>query len=207
ESFANLMRMLDPTAIADEKQFTREDIEHLFVRRFKKDVEGQAGSAFRERSVEPHPVEASAAETAALAALHALNVHNLGRKRHGVDQLFRWTLVKAFLSSPHACLESIDNRLKTTAKALESDETGEHPYAAALRADLTRLGEVRHLVEACLAEGEFSKLERFFAELDRIGFDGSAGSPRVVVFSERIRTLDLLKEEIARRYRVKNPDA
>lgn len=59
ESFANLMRMLDPTAIADEKNFGREDIEHLFVRRFKKDVEKEAQAAFRDREVLSHPATAS----------------------------------------------------------------------------------------------------------------------------------------------------
>lgn len=206
ESFANLMRMLDPTAIADEKTFTRADIEHLYVRRFKKDIEAQAGGAFQERSVDSHESRATQTEAQALQALHGLNLHNLGRKRHAVDQLFRWTMVKAFLSSPHACLESIDNRVKTTGKALEPDDTGPHPHAAVLKKDLERLAEARALVEACLPEGEFSKLETLFAQLDKIGFDGTPAAPRIVIFSERIRTLNLLQEEIARRFKVKKPE-
>ena len=38
ESFASLMNLLDPTAVADPENFTREDVESLYVRRFKKDV-------------------------------------------------------------------------------------------------------------------------------------------------------------------------
>ncbi|MBX6396327.1 MAG: DEAD/DEAH box helicase, partial [Alicyclobacillaceae bacterium] len=38
ESFATLIRMLDPTAAPDAKKLTREDIDHLVVRRFKTDV-------------------------------------------------------------------------------------------------------------------------------------------------------------------------
>ena len=43
ESFANLMRMLDPTSVSDPRSFTKDDVKHLFVRRFKKDVEAEAG--------------------------------------------------------------------------------------------------------------------------------------------------------------------
>ena len=38
ESFASLMNMLDPTAIADPSQCTKDDIKDLYVRRFRKDV-------------------------------------------------------------------------------------------------------------------------------------------------------------------------
>ncbi len=41
ESFASLMNMLNPTAIANPKVYGPEDIEGLFLRRFKKDVQEQ----------------------------------------------------------------------------------------------------------------------------------------------------------------------
>ncbi len=206
ESFANLMRMLDPTAIADERSFGKEDIEHLFVRRFKKDVEAEAKGAFKERQVVSHAAEATDAEETALAALRAAALHTLGHKRSGVDRLFTWTLIKAFLSSPHACLESIDNRVKTTTKALKDAEQGPHPFAQDLQQDLEGLAELRSLVEAVLAGGRFSKLESLLRELEALGINGKKDSPRVVIFSERIRTLEMLKETLARHFKIKNPD-
>lgn len=206
ESFANLMRMLDPTAIADEKNFGREDIEHLFVRRFKKDVEAQAKGAFQTREVVAHESEASPAEAAALEALRGADLHNLGRKRSGIDKLFSWTLLKAFLSSPHACIESIESRIKTTQKALEPDGRGAHPHADVLKKDLARLAELRSLVEATLGPGKFTKLEALFAELKSLGITGKKDSPRVVIFSERIRTLEMLKDELVARLGIKDPD-
>lgn len=206
ESFANLMRMLDPTAIADEKNFGRQDIEHLFVRRFKKDIEAQAQGAFRDREVVAHATSASPAESTALHALHEAKLHNLGRKRSGVDQLFTWTLIKAFLSSPHACLESIDNRVKTTSQALKPDERGKHPYAELLQQDLKRLAELRSLVVTASGAEHFTKLEALFAQLKAIGITGKKDSPRVVIFSERIRTLEMLKTELTARLGIKNPE-
>ena len=39
ESFASLMNLLEPTAIAEEQDYGAEDVQGLFVRRFKKDVQ------------------------------------------------------------------------------------------------------------------------------------------------------------------------
>ncbi len=41
DSFASLMRMLDPTVLPEGADYTRDDVAHLFVRRFKKDVRDQ----------------------------------------------------------------------------------------------------------------------------------------------------------------------
>ena len=41
ESFASLMKMLNPTSIADPHNYEKEDIKGLFIRRFKKDIEDQ----------------------------------------------------------------------------------------------------------------------------------------------------------------------
>ncbi|MCA9587094.1 MAG: DEAD/DEAH box helicase [Myxococcales bacterium] len=200
ESFANLMRMLDPTSIADPQSFTREDVGHLFVRRFKKDVEAEAGSQLQAREVAAITVEATREEEAALAALHALSLSTLGRRSGHKDPLVKWTLVKSFLSSAEAALESLDNRIAATSSAVEGDE--EHPRAEELVTDGNRLREARALVDTARAQGS-SKLERFFRELDAIGFDGKPSSPRVVVFSERIATLDMLATEMATRLKMK----
>lgn len=206
ESFANLMRMLDPTAIADDRQFGHEDVARLYVRRFKKDVEEQTGGALKDRETHLHPAQASREEEEALAALHALSLRNLGRKRHTVDRLLKWALVKAFLSSPQAALETIDERIESTKRALAPGEGGTHPYAATLTKDLEKLGAVRAKVEAAATKAAFSKLARFLKELRAIGFTGKASSPRVVVFSERIATLDMLKAAVAEAFEITDKD-
>jgi ERCC4-related helicase len=201
ESFANLMNMLDPTSIADPTSFTKEDVKHLFVRRFKKDVEGEARAELQDREVKTVEAEGSPAEEAAFGAVHALRLHGLGRKRSGEDALLRWTLVKALGSSPAACAESIEARIRTTEQALTAGDEP-HPFAAELEKDLSGLRSALELVQKAGEPGAFIKLERLAEELRSVGFDGSAKSPRVVIFSERIRTLTLLQEALTERFRL-----
>ena len=59
ESFASLMNMLDPTAIADVHNYTKEDIKGLCIRRFKKDVNNQLTSSFKDREVNIQKCNAS----------------------------------------------------------------------------------------------------------------------------------------------------
>lgn len=203
ESFANLMRMLDPTSIADARTFTKADVAHLFVRRFKKDVELEAGGQLKARQVSTISAKATAEEEAALAALHALDLTTLGRKSGRKDPLVKWTLVKAFLSSPDAALESLRNRIDVTEAALRgSAGEGEHPRAEELRADVRKVVQAKERVEAAAAAGS-GKLDRVLEELRAIGFDGRASSPRVVIFSERIATLDMLERALSSRFKMK----
>lgn len=51
ESFASLMNMLDPTAIANPHDYGKEDIKGLCIRRFKKDVRAQIQAEFKERRI------------------------------------------------------------------------------------------------------------------------------------------------------------
>lgn len=60
ESFASLMIMLDPTAIAEPHDYKKEDIKGLCVRRFKKDIKDQVQGAFKERKVSLEKCNAAA---------------------------------------------------------------------------------------------------------------------------------------------------
>jgi superfamily II DNA or RNA helicase len=118
ESFANLMNMLEPTAIADVSDYSAQEIQGLFVRRFKKDIEDEVGDQFSERKVELVRMTAGAAEEAYFNCLARARLHALGN-RGGEDALFRIGLLKAFLSSPDAALESINGRLRRVTKRLK----------------------------------------------------------------------------------------
>lgn len=168
ESFASLMKLLEPTAIADPSNYTRDEVEGLFVRRFKKDVAAQ----FPERVITLAKVTAGAEEEAVLTHLQALPVS---------EALFRTTLLKAYLSSPWALLESIAQRLK-------KKPTGEEAEA---------LVELRGLAEKVTLDG-FGKWKRLLEILGELGYARGKAGERVVVFSERLETLRTLHSELGR---------
>lgn len=178
ESFAELVNLLDPTAITDPKNYTARDIESLYVRRHRHsaDVRHEVEHRWKARAT-PQIVEvaASAAERAVLAELDATWLHPSGA---GVvdhqHRLFPWTLLKAFLSSPQALHATIRRRL---------DGSSAGP---AERAALTTLDE---LAEA--AAPAPSKWAALVEHLQTIGV-GPRSPARAVVFTERIDTLQRL---------------
>jgi hypothetical protein len=193
ESFASLMNLLEPTAVADPQDFTRDEVEHLFIRRFKKDVDHQVSGAFREREIELRRLPASPDEDAAFERLNELDLRAIGRAGGGGATLFKTVLLKAFLSSPAACLETARNRLKTLEDRLAKKKV-DPADAAHDRAELERLVETVERVGV----DRFTKYGALLAELRALGYagGGAAGADRVVVFSERIATLSFLQERL-----------
>jgi len=188
ESFASLVNLLEPTAIADPSHYEPSDIRGLYVRRFKKDIAWEAGDAFHERNPELLRVDAGAEEDAAFALLRKIEFRTIDRARKGKGILFRTTLLKAFLSSPDACASTISERLKRKALSNEADPAVQH--------DRRVLGELKRAVEKVTPK-RFGKLQRVLALLRALGYSGGGKTgERIVIFSERIDTLKLLRKEI-----------
>lgn len=202
-SFAELINLLDPTAIADPANFKQSDIEHLYVRRHKghDEVAAEVGSRWAERlEPRPIPINPNVAEAAMFAELADTWTHPVsgtapvtGRGR----SLFPWTLFKAALSSPRALAETIESRRKTLA--------GSGAGAAGLSID--QQGEdnaLERLHETAVAVGDTSsKLDALIDQLTEIGV-GPRSDARVVVFSERIATLNWLAVEVPKRLKLKS---
>jgi len=187
ETFANLMNMMDPTAIANPKDYTKDEIKGLFVRRFKKDIAEEAGDHFQDREMNILKVTTSDPEEKVLSTIEDLSFKG---KTRG-ESLFKVTLLKAFLSSPHALIETLNNRIDNIQKDI--DET--KGDADAFRADIAILRNLCNLTEQ-ISLAAFSKLLEFKQQLVNIGWTGKKKSPRIIVFSERIKTLNILKEYI-----------
>jgi superfamily II DNA or RNA helicase len=194
ESFAELIRLLDPTAIADPRAITHGDIEHLYIRRHKahEEVAAEVGHNWADRlPPRPIPVRPSGAEEAIFAELADTWIHPVDGAApvsgRGAS-LFPWTLFKAALSSHKALAETVRNRRKSLRGSdRELKDTARKPEDEAL-AELGRLAEK-------VGNDEASKLTALADQLREIGV-GPRSPTRAVVFSERIATLDWLYDTL-----------
>jgi superfamily II DNA or RNA helicase len=192
ESFAELVSLLDPTAVPDPDEVTAADIAHLVVRRHRHspDVEAVIQDQWAERA-KPLvvPVTPSAEEEAVFAEISRMWL-NPEVSPPGGDPLFSYTLLKAALSSPSALVESVERRMKRRTALTNAPVT----TAIDLEFDaLTRLWAKAQ--EAVVAQS--AKLTALVEILRHIGV-GSDSNVRVVIFSERIRTLGWIAESLQR---------
>jgi superfamily II DNA or RNA helicase len=192
ESFAELVKLLDPTAIVDAKDYSVKDIAHLFVRRHRHspDVAAVVGQRWAER-LEPQVIgiETNDAEEAVIEELASTWLY----PENGVSplagkgkSLFPWTLVKAFLSSAAALTETVQGRLSR----IPADAHKE-------REALERLLELSQAVE----QSKSSKLDKLHKHLQTIGV-GPNSNQRAVLFSERLATLDWLRTELPKKLKM-----
>ena len=200
KSFAELIRLLEPTAVRADGSLDEEAVRRLVIRRHRHsdEVRDVVGGRWKERLtpvnklVAPSPAEDAVAGELSRTWLHSDDGASAPGGRtptaRGGDSLFAWTLAKSFLSSPAALIQTIDERLsrrRSRAAAAPGPEPSKQSQA------LARLRELA--VEAnTTASGKYQAL---LAELRRIGISRSSPE-RVVVFAERIATLTWLAEHL-----------
>ncbi|MEA5555598.1 DEAD/DEAH box helicase [Nodularia spumigena] len=189
ESFASLMNMLDPTAIANECNYTKDDIRDLYVRRFKKDVLQDLKQNIPERHVEAVEATASVAEERVFQRINDLHLATIDKQRKA-GQLFKTTLLKAMLSSPQACLETVHNRLQRLQQKESIDPSDD-------RADIVEL----QALAAALAQVELADFSKYQQLLQLIQKDfqwtGKNTTDRLVIFTGRLATLRFLQTQLA----------
>lgn len=187
KSFASLMNMLDPTAIADPENYTPEDIKGLCIRRFKKDVKDQVSGSFLERKITLERCSASAQEEYVFDVFAEMQLEmDLGKTR-GTGQLFKTSLEKSLFSSPTACIKSIDARLKKLYKKYHADDIK----------DIRLLEELQAALEKITPESftRYQKLLTLLRSKDYAWNPNDTGD-RVVIFTERIETMKYLAERL-----------
>jgi superfamily II DNA or RNA helicase len=196
-SFASLMSLLDPTAISDPDHYTPEDFRSkgLVIRRFKKDIRDQVSADFQERETTCLREKASALEEAAYRALLEVRFTQGGQHKAGRQQeLQRIGMQKALFSSPKAALESTQRRIALL--------QGKHSVSDDERTEVTGLDELRLALQALVDDPSAKSFSRYQKLLELLrstsfGWAKDDANDRLVIFSERIETLNWLRERLA----------
>ncbi|HZJ93180.1 MAG TPA: DEAD/DEAH box helicase [Thiopseudomonas sp.] len=200
ESFASLVNMLDPTAIANPSDYAKEDFRDkgLVIRRFKEDIREQLSDSFPDRDIDTLKTPASLPEEHAYQVLLDTEFQTL--KGAGAGQLFRTTLTKALFSSPAALLSTVANRQQRLQRNLASSKIAEHREA--IKSDADSLHTLAQAVQNIDAKN-FSKYQQLVrllstnsAEGQEFNWNPKDPSDRLVVFTESIPTLEFLAEHL-----------
>ena len=185
ESFKEILRLLDPTSVMPDGTIDKNAVNRLLIRRHRhsEEVANVVGEKWAVRKDPLNiPVEASAEENAVAGELESTWVHPESGQIPAQDRLFPWTLVKAFLSSPAALGETINNRLKR----VPTSDTKQ-------REALERLQKLNQAV----TRQNSNKYAALINYLKEIGV-GKGKATRAVVFSERVATLNWLQENLTK---------
>ena len=187
KSFASLMNMLDPTAIANPEEYTKDEIKGLFIRRFKKDVKDQMGGKYLERTVNLVSCEASPKEEAVFDIFAQMQLDMDTSKPKGTGQLFKTSLEKSLFSSPKACLKSVEERLRKL----------RHKYPDGDIKDIALLEELRDAL-ALVEPRDFSRYTKLFELLrsSEYNWNPKTVDDRIVIFTERIETMKFLAKQL-----------
>lgn len=196
-SFASLMTLLDPTAISDPDDYTPDDFRNkgLVIRRFKKDIKEQVAADFQERKTTCLREPASPLEEEAYRALLDVAFTQAGLHKAGKQQeLQRVGMQKALFSSPAAALKSTEKRIELLAAKPNAsvDEQREVAGLQVLRdslAPMVRDPSAKH----------FSRYQRLLSLLrsQEFAWQANDANDRLVIFSERIDTLEWLKRQLS----------
>ena len=177
------MRMLEPTSIPRSGEYTKEDVQKYYVRRFKNDIENEnIRRNFQERKVEPVNVKLSSIEEDFLSMQQKIKFRSIKEENETErrDLLFAFSLFKTFLSSPAAALKSVENRMEKT--------------------DVNReeLEELKALLNNAIENQIDSRYDTLCSKLKELKWNGKKNDERIVIFTERIKTMDYLKRRMTK---------
>ena len=184
EGFASLIKLLDPTSIRDERNYDAQDIENVFIRRTKNNVSSEIRNGKARDNVKID-FNLNDNEVQVLKAINSLDLDcDIKSKSYkkikgaGFIELFKTTLVKGFLSSPYALIDTIENKI-------ENKSTNE--------ADTKKLKNILALTKK-VQTPNFTK----YKKLLEIATGLAESNSRLVIFTERRATLKFLEEQLIR---------
>ena len=233
ETFASLLNILDPTAIVNPSHYTPKDYaaKGLVIRRFKNDIKSQFEDSFPERKISVIETSASDEENEVLKKLETFllsdeekaqekeenygsddkakensndSSEKAGKQNSAGKILFSTTLLKAFFSSPAACLSVIENRIRRIKDKADSLADSDKERREKLEDDISELKGLKDLVDKVKPEN-FSKLQVLAGLLKAdseerknhaFNWDPKKADDRLVIFTESVKTLEFLKKQL-----------
>jgi SNF2 family DNA or RNA helicase len=192
ENFANLINMIEPTAIPRNGNYDKTHAEPFFVRRFKNDIlDASVRANFQEREVIKKSIQLSDLENEFLEYQQSLKfkaLQSIESEKSQNDLLFSIGIFKAFMSSPQAALVSIQRRLDKLAGAKSINDS--------LEENIEVLTTLKDMLTAILDSNSDSKYKQLKNTLLDLGWAGKTKDDRYVIFAERIDTLTYLQQKL-----------
>jgi SNF2 family DNA or RNA helicase len=198
ENFANLIHMIEPTAIPRNGDYNKSNVEPYYVRRFKNDITDETVRAnFQERQIIRVSAKLSGTETDFLQYQQEIKFKAITKFRDGKskdDFLFSVGIFKAFMSSPSAALSSIKNRIEKV--------KGNNSNLESISDNLEILKELKSKLDNILSTESDTKYKTLKETLLNLGWSGRKQDDRYVIFAERIATITKLKEMLMKDFRI-----
>ena len=163
-----------------------------YVRRFKNDIRDEAvRSKFQDREIVATDVKATDLEERFLELQQNYKFRKIGEEgTNSRDTLYAISLLKSFLSSPQAALESLNDRISRYGDNVDAE-----------------ILEMRDVLNEIIDKDADSKYHAFRDELKSLGWTGKRDSERFVVFTERIATMNMLRERLMKDFSIKDENA
>lgn len=199
QTFASLINMIEPTAIPNNGEYTKEDVEPYYVRRFKQHIlDDEVRSHFQDREIIPLHAALSSEEEDFLEVQQKIKFNALNstkeikdlfgnsNSKEKKDLLFSIGLFKGYMSSPLAAFNSLKRRVeKLEAKENKSDSVEDN---------ISLINDLIDKLQNIISLKVDSKYKTFKEELINLGWSGRKKDDRIVVFAERIDTIKYIEE-------------
>jgi len=198
ENFANLIHMIEPTAIPRDGDYDKSHVEPYYVRRFKNDITDETVRAnFQERQVLRVSAKLSSAETDFLQFQQEIKFKAISAFKNGKskdDFLFSIGIFKAFMSSPAAALSSINNRIEKVKGSKSNPE--------AIAENIEILNTLKAKLETIIHFDSDTKYKTLKETLIKLGWTGRKQDDRYVIFAERISSLTYLEQKLKADFKI-----
>lgn len=203
QTFANLINMVEPTAIAKSGEYAKDDVEPYYVRRFKQHIiDEKVRSNFQDREIIPIHADLYSEEEELLEIQQKIKFNSLktnkssgnkdlfgeNKSKERRDFLFSISLFKGYMSSPLAALNSLSKRLNKLEKKVVKSESVED--------NIDLIKNLCRRLNLIIDKNKDAKYEAFKNKLIELKWSGRTKDDRIVVFTERIDTINYLSERL-----------